>query len=132
MYLFLSLSDVFYRFHDGRGEFTASLAKDMEGLISLFEASNLNFGGELILYKANEFSRIHLKSCMKSLDTDLELHIKQTLETPYHLTLQRLKARQILDNNKFFYYNFNIVELGKLDFTILQSMYQEEFKEFTR
>nr|UXP86188.1 putative linalool synthase [Meistera aculeata] len=126
-------TDVFYRFHDGRGEFMASLAKDMEGLISLFEASNLNFGGELILYRANEFSRIHL---MNSLDTDLVVHIKQTLETPYHLTPQRFKARQILDNNasnnKTFYYNFNIVELGKMDFAILQSMYQEELKEVTR
>lgn len=114
----------------------ASLTKDMEGLISLFEASNLNFGGELILYRANEFSRIHLESYMNSLDTDLEVHIKQTLEIPYHLTLQTFKARHILDNNasnnKFFYYNFDIVELGKMDFTILQSMYQEEFKEVTR
>ncbi|KAG6469938.1 (3S,6E)-nerolidol synthase 1-like isoform X1 [Zingiber officinale] len=126
-------TDVFYRFLDRSGEFMASLANQMEGLISLFEASNLNFGGELMLYRANEFSRIHLKPYMTSLDSDLAVHIKQILENPYHLTLQRFKARQILDNNiSKSYYNFNIVELGKMDFTMIQSLHQKELKEVTR
>ncbi|XP_074592122.1 (3S,6E)-nerolidol synthase 1-like [Curcuma longa] len=126
-------TDVFDRFLDRRGEFMASLTKEIEGLISLFEASNLNFGGELILYRANEFSRIHLKPYMTSLDADLAVHIKQILDNPYHLTLERFKARQILDNNTSkFYYNFNIVELGKMDFSMIQSLHQKELKEVSR
>ncbi|KAG6474520.1 hypothetical protein ZIOFF_068457 [Zingiber officinale] len=124
-------TDVLRRFHDGRGEFIASLSKEMDGLMNLFEASNLNTGGELILYRANEFSSHHLRSYMASLGPEFTVAIEQVLEAPSHMTLKRFKARQYLDRDNF-YHNLHVRELGKMDFTMLQSLHQKELKEVTR
>ncbi|KAG6472735.1 hypothetical protein ZIOFF_070212 [Zingiber officinale] len=124
-------TDVLRRFHDGRGEFMASLSKEMDGLMNLFEASNLNTGGELILYRANEFSSHHLRSYMASLGPEFTVAIEQVLEAPSHMTLKRFKARQYLDRDNF-YHNLHVRELGKMDFTMLQSLHQKELKEVTR
>ncbi|XP_042445180.1 (3S,6E)-nerolidol synthase 1-like [Zingiber officinale] len=123
-------TDVLRRFHDGRGEFMASLSKEMDGLMNLFEASNLNTGGELILYRANEFSSHHLRSYMASLGPEFTVAIEQVLEAPSHMTLKRFKARQYLDRDNF-YHNLHVRELGKMDFTMLQSLHQKELKEVT-
>ncbi|KAG6472743.1 hypothetical protein ZIOFF_070220 [Zingiber officinale] len=124
-------TDVLNRFHDGRGEFMASLSKEMDGLMNLFEASNLNTGGELILYRANQFSSRHLRSYMASLEPEAAVAIEHVLETPSHMTLQRFQARKYLDSDNF-YHNLHVRELGKMDFTILQSLHQMELKEVTR
>ncbi|XP_074558239.1 (3S,6E)-nerolidol synthase 1-like [Curcuma longa] len=124
-------TDVLHRFHDGRGEFMASLSKEMNGLMSLFEASNLNTGGEFILYRANEFSSRHLRSYMASLGPEFAVAIDQVLEAPSHMTLQRFRARQYLDSHNL-YHNLNVRELGEMDFTMLQSLHQKELKEVTR
>ncbi|KAG6474512.1 hypothetical protein ZIOFF_068449 [Zingiber officinale] len=124
-------TDVLRRFHDGRGEFMASLSKEMDGLMNLFEASNLNTGGELILYRANEFSSHHLRSYMASLGPEFAVAIEQVLEAPSHMTLQRFKARRYLDGENF-YHNLHVRELGEMDFTMLQSLHQKELKEVTR
>ncbi|XP_042442281.1 (3S,6E)-nerolidol synthase 1-like [Zingiber officinale] len=123
-------TDVLNRFHDGRGEFMASLSKEMDGLMNLFEASNLNTGGELILYRANQFSSRHLRSYMASLEPEAAVAIEHVLETPSHMTLQRFQARKYLDSDNF-YHNLHVRELGKMDFTILQSLHQMELKEVT-
>ncbi|KAG6472731.1 hypothetical protein ZIOFF_070208 [Zingiber officinale] len=124
-------TDVLRRFHDGRGEFMASLSKEMDGLMNLFEASNLNTGGELILYRANEFSSHHLRSYMASLGPEFAVTIEHVLETPSHMTLQRFQARKYLDSDNF-YHNLHVRELGEMDFTMLQSLHQKELKEVTR
>ncbi|XP_074557925.1 (3S,6E)-nerolidol synthase 1-like [Curcuma longa] len=124
-------TDVLHRFHDGRGEFMASLSKEMDGLMSLFEASNLNTGGELILYRAKEFSSHHLRSYMASLGPEFAVAIEQVLEAPSHMTLQRFRARQYLDSTDNFYHDLNVRELGEMDFTMLQSLHQKELKEVT-
>ncbi|XP_042441429.1 (3S,6E)-nerolidol synthase 1-like [Zingiber officinale] len=124
-------TDVLRRFHDGRGEFMASLSKEMDGLMNLFEASNLNTGGELILYRANEFSSHHLRSYMASLGPEFAVTIEHVLETPSHMTLQRFQARKYLDSDNF-YHNLHVRELGEMDFTMLQSLHQKELKQVTR
>jgi Terpene synthase, N-terminal domain len=118
---------------DAKGEFKQSLSNNLEGLVSLHEASFLNMGEE-ILYKANEFSTKHLKSSMKDLGPDAGALVRHTLEHPYHISLKNYKAKHYLklplsQRTKA---SSSMEELAQIEFQANQQLYQEEFKKITR
>lgn len=47
---------------DAHGKFKESLAKDIDGLLSLYEASYLGANGEDVLSQAKEFTTTHLRN----------------------------------------------------------------------
>ncbi|KAE8727372.1 putative terpene synthase 9 [Hibiscus syriacus] len=76
-------TDVFNKFRGRDGKFVESLGSDMTALLSLYEASHLGMHGEDVMDEAKEFSSGHLKSSWETLDCDLAMQVKQSLENLY-------------------------------------------------
>ena len=57
-------ADVFESFKDEEGKFKVKISNDVQGLLSLYEASYLSFEGETV-WEAKAFSRTHLMNLMK-------------------------------------------------------------------
>jgi hypothetical protein len=75
-------ADVFDKFRSSDGRFMDSLSSDVEGLLSLYEASHLGMHGQNTLEEARLFSVQNLKSLMGKLDTDSAEQVRQSLENP--------------------------------------------------
>ncbi|CAL9167758.1 unnamed protein product [Musa hybrid cultivar] len=124
-------SNIFSIFLDGKGNFSSSLTKEIDGMVNLYEASYLNTGEEM-LYRANTFASEHLKSSMACLESNDARFIQQTLDYPYHMSLQRYKARQYLDHHHQDKGIRRIIqELARMDFILIQSLHKQELKEMT-
>ncbi|KAK5772223.1 probable terpene synthase 9 [Gossypium arboreum] len=125
-------SDVFNKFMNSDGKFKECLSEDAAGLLSLYEASHLGVHEEDVLDEAKAFSTKHLKLALDKLELekDLAQQIKESLEVPLHWRLPRMEARNFIniyqrDENK----KLALLELAKLDFNLLQSVYLQELKE---
>ncbi|KAK9924601.1 hypothetical protein M0R45_032964 [Rubus argutus] len=128
-------SDLFNKFRSGEGSFKYSLSNDVEGLLSLFEASHLGMPGEDVLEEAKSFSMKHLNLCTGTiLNDDNKLkRVQQSLETPIHWRMPRIEALNFIDiyqsdDSR----NLALLELAKLDYNLVQSVYQTEIKELSR
>ncbi|PPS20465.1 hypothetical protein GOBAR_AA00117 [Gossypium barbadense] len=124
--------DVFNKFMNSDGKFKECLSEDAAGLLSLYEASHLGVHEEDVLDEAKAFSTKHLKLALDKLELekDLAQQIKESLEVPLHWRLPRMEARNFIniyqrDENK----KLALLELAKLDFNLLQSVYLQELKE---
>ncbi|GLU05007.1 hypothetical protein SLE2022_221320 [Rubroshorea leprosula] len=124
-------SEVFNKFLGEDGKFMDNLREDLKGILSLYEASYLGIGGEDILEEANNFSTRHLKSSlMQILDSNISEQVQLSLEIPVHQRLPWIEARNFInvyqrDKSK----SLLLLELAKLDYNIVQSLYLEELKE---
>ncbi|XP_021300344.1 probable terpene synthase 9 [Herrania umbratica] len=125
-------SDVFNKFMDSDGKFKDSLREDVAGLLSLYEASYVGLHGEDVLEEANKFSTKHLELAMEKLDKDLAEQVKESLQVPLYWRLPRIEARNFVniyqrDSKR----NLDLLELAKLDFNLLQSVYVKELKKLS-
>ncbi|CDP11851.1 unnamed protein product [Coffea canephora] len=128
--------DIFERFRDRSGNFGnlgRSLAKDVRGILSLYEASHLAYEGEDTLQEAKSFTSLHLKSSKELVDSNMSEEIKHALELPYHHRMRRLEARWNIEtcakrNGK----NQILLELAKLDFNKVQSVLQGDLQDVLR
>ncbi|KAL6136845.1 hypothetical protein ACLB2K_062140 [Fragaria x ananassa] len=128
-------SDLFNQFRNGEGSFKDSLSNDVEGLLSLYEASHLGMPGEDVLEEANSFSSKKLKQSMSTIlnDDNLLKRVEQSLETPVHWRMPRIEALNFIsmyerDDSR----NLVLLELAKLDYNLVQSVHQNEIKELSR
>ncbi|XP_062153085.1 tricyclene synthase TPS4, chloroplastic-like isoform X2 [Alnus glutinosa] len=125
--------DVFNSFEDHSGNFKECLRKDVKGMLSLYEASYLAFEGENILEEARAFTRMHLKDLKGDVSKSMAEQVSHALEVPLHRRMQRLEARWYIEAyNKREGANSLILELAKLDFNIVQSVFQRELKDMSR
>jgi len=128
-------ADIFMSFKDEEGKFKHEISNDVEGMLSLYEASYLSLEGESV-WEANAFSRTHLMNLMKEglMDAKMAEQVRHVLEgLPYHRSCFRLMARQYINRyDKIESYNLLLLELAKLDFNMEQSLYQNELKELSR
>ncbi|XP_027363290.1 isoprene synthase, chloroplastic-like [Abrus precatorius] len=125
--------DVFERFKEKEGSFSAELKGDVRGLLSLYEASYLGFEGENLLDEARAFSITHLKNLNEGVDTKLAEQVSHALELPYHRRVHRLEARWFIDKFEVKEPHDGILlELAKLDFNTVQSLQQKELRELSR
>ncbi|XP_062151834.1 probable terpene synthase 9 [Alnus glutinosa] len=132
-YGFSISSDVFDKFRSCGGRFMDSLSGDMEGLLSLYEASHLRMNGENTLKEARDFSIEKLKSLMGKLDGDSAEQVRHSLEIPLYWRMQRIEARNFIDvYQKDTAKNLTLLELAKLDYNLVQSIYQQELEELAR
>ncbi|PON51936.1 Squalene/phytoene synthase [Trema orientale] len=115
--------DVFDRFRGQDGRFLDSLSGDVEGLLSLYEASHLGMPGENALEETKNFTirKLQYFSTVK-MDGSLAKLIEQSLRV--------FEARNFID-----IYHMDetksptLLELAQLDYNLVQSVYQKELKE---
>ncbi|XP_010665800.2 (3S,6E)-nerolidol synthase 1 [Beta vulgaris subsp. vulgaris] len=91
-------ADTFDNFKNEDGKFKQELCKDTKGLLSLFEASELNIPGDEILDEAAYFTWNLLKSSLSNIHENAAVIIKTTLINPHHKSLPRLTAKKELPN----------------------------------
>ncbi|KAK7290801.1 hypothetical protein RIF29_05508 [Crotalaria pallida] len=130
-------SDVFKKFKNEEGKFDETLTKDVEGLWSLYEASQLRTHADDILDEACDFTYTRLKSLL--LANQLSSHslaaqINRSLNIPIHKRLPRSEAARYYmnayeDNPS---HNEILLTFAKLDFNSLQKMHQKEVGSITK
>lgn len=127
---------MFDKFRDNNGKFKENLVGDVQGLLSLYNASYLGIDGEEALEEAKSFSIKHLKLWLRNLKGNnaiLASHVQQALDVPLHWRMPRIEARNFIDiyqTNQA--KNLALLELAKLDYNLVQSVYQTELKELAK
>ncbi|KAH7538413.1 hypothetical protein FEM48_Zijuj03G0196800 [Ziziphus jujuba var. spinosa] len=126
--------EVFNVFKDETGKFKACLSKDTEGMLSLYQASYYLTQGETILEEAKAFATKYLKQYLQTQinnkDQFLAKQVSHALELPLHWRVPRLETRWFIElcDNQQSMVNPILIELAKLDFNMLQAVYQEDLK----
>jgi len=119
---------VFNQFKDEQGNYSETLITDVEGMLSLYEASHMMVHGEEILEKALAFTSTHLESIVTQLSPFLAAQVKHSLKQALHRNFPRLEARRyipIYENDPS--HNESLLTFAKLDFNVLQSLHRKEF-----
>ncbi|KAK2376551.1 putative terpene synthase [Trifolium repens] len=120
--------NVFNKFKNEEGNFSERLISDVEGMLSLYEATHIMVHGEDILEEALAFTTTHLESIANQLSHSYAIQVKHSLRQTLHKNLPRLEARSyifIYEQNPS--HDENLLILAKLDFNMLQSLHQKEF-----
>nr|QBA83620.1 terpene synthase [Mentha x piperita] len=126
--------DVFSEFIDPQGNFKESIINDVEGILSLYEASNYGVHGEEILDKALGFCSSRLESLVTDMnDTCLSRQVKEALKIPISKTLTRLGARKFISTyREVDSHNEKLLNFAILDFNLVQRLHQNELSHLTR
>ena len=104
--------------------------KDVQGLLSLYEASFLGFDGEETLEEARDFTTKHLVNLIPCMHPHLKEKVQRSLELPLHWRTPRLEARWYIDRyERSRNMNPSLLQLAKLDFNLVQSTHQKELKK---
>ncbi|XP_020554155.1 germacrene-D synthase-like [Sesamum indicum] len=125
--------DIFNKFIDGEGNFKASLIKNLEVMLELFEAAQFRIVGEEILEKALEFSSSNLESSLSNMNSSLSTQVKEALKIPILKSSNRVGAKKFIS-----IYQQNVshseilLNFAKLDFNIIQKTHQKELNDITR
>ncbi|KAH9651258.1 alpha-humulene/(-)-(E)-beta-caryophyllene synthase [Citrus sinensis] len=127
-------ADVFKRFKDSDGNFKTSLAKDVRGMLSLFEATHLGVHEENILDEALAFTTSQLESiAAHQISSPLAEQVKHALIQPIHRGLQRLEATHYIPiYQEQSSHNEALLTFAKLDFNKLQKLHQKELGDISR
>ncbi|KAI9083080.1 hypothetical protein K1719_034984 [Acacia pycnantha] len=120
--------DMFNKFKDEQGNLSENIASDVEGMLSLYEASHLSVHGENILDEALAFTANRLCSVTVESNPFLAAKLEQSLKQSPYRGLPRLEARKYI----CIYHlhpscNQLLLKLAKLDFNMLQKLHQKEF-----
>ncbi|KAK0577874.1 hypothetical protein LWI29_001613 [Acer saccharum] len=125
--------EVFNSFIDKMGNFKVCFSEDTKAMLSLYEASYYGLEGENIMEEAWQFTTKHLKN-LESTDTDsnLAMEVKHALELPLHWRALRIETRWFIDiYERRKDMNEILLEFAKLDFNIVQGIYQQELKDLS-
>ncbi|XP_028807764.1 (-)-germacrene D synthase-like [Neltuma alba] len=122
--------DMFNKFKDAQGSFSEKIASDVEGMLSLYEASHLSVHGEDILDEALAFTLNRLHRSITTIESNpfLAAKLRHSLKQCPYRGLPRLEARKYIS-----IYHLNpscnqvLLKLAKLDFNMLQKLHQKEF-----
>ncbi|KAG8369466.1 hypothetical protein BUALT_Bualt14G0016600 [Buddleja alternifolia] len=118
------------------GHFKSNISNDIKGLLSLYEASYLSMEGESIMDLARDLASYHLKQKLEKkqdLDQNLAAQITRSLDLPRHWRMLRMEARWFIEVYEMGPdMNPVLLEFAKLDFNMVQAMYQDELKQLSR
>uniref|UniRef100_A0A1D1ZD67 (-)-germacrene D synthase n=1 Tax=Anthurium amnicola TaxID=1678845 RepID=A0A1D1ZD67_9ARAE len=126
-------SDDFNKFKDADGQFRSSLGSNVKGLLSLYDAAYVGTHADAVLEEAITFCKHQLQHKMDHLESHLAVEVARALETPLIRRMRRLEASKFIT----FYEALNeaqndlILELAKLDFSVLQSLHQDEIRNLS-
>ncbi|RDX75093.1 (-)-germacrene D synthase, partial [Mucuna pruriens] len=127
------LIDIFKKFKNNQGNFSQKVAKDVQGMWSLFEAAQLRVRGEDILDEALDFTHTHLKSLTNQLSSPFAAQISHCLRKPLQKGVPRLEARRYIS-----FYEEDpshckvLLTFAKLDFNMLQELHKKEVSSITK
>ncbi|KDP35321.1 hypothetical protein JCGZ_09480 [Jatropha curcas] len=127
--------DVFSNFQDEMGNFKTCLGENLEGMLSLYEASFLEEEGESILQVARDFTTGYLNGYIKRNKNDkyTSMLITHALEMPLHWRMPRLETRWFIDiYARKQGMDSLLLELAMLDFNYVQAIHQEDLKYSSR
>lgn len=115
------------------GKLKEIVGEDINGLIALYEASQLSIKGENILEEAAKFSSQILNEKMAFVDQHQARTARNTLRHPYHKSLAKFMAQNyIRDFNAPDGWQHALVELANSDFNMARSIHQKELSEVSR
>ncbi|KAJ4840101.1 hypothetical protein Tsubulata_024911 [Turnera subulata] len=127
-------SDVFDQFKDEKGNFMENLTQDLQGLLSLYEASFLSMQEEKVLDDALAFTTAHLKSMVSQLSSPHAKQVSDALYRPIHWRVQ--KQEQLNHISQYEQdgsaHSEAVLKMAKLDFNIVQALYQEELSSLSK
>ncbi|KAL2341992.1 hypothetical protein Fmac_009932 [Flemingia macrophylla] len=126
-------ADVFGKFTNKEGKFNQNLARNLKGMIDLYEASQLSIAGEDILDEAAQFSGLVLKEKMACLDDHEAKFVRKTLEHPFHKSLALFTSKDFRGD----FHGMNgwlgsLKEVAKLDSSLLQRLHQQEIIQVSK
>ncbi|KAL5054412.1 hypothetical protein RYX36_035094 [Vicia faba] len=117
--------DIFDIFWDNRGKLKDTFYKDINGLIALFEASQLSIQGEDYLESAGQFCREYLNEWSSTFHDHAQVNfIAQTLMCPIHKTLSRFTPTIIQSQNVT--WTNSLQRLSKIDTQMVSSLHLKE------
>nr|QPL17962.1 terpene synthase [Lathyrus odoratus] len=127
------LPDAFEKFKNEHGNFNETLIGDIEGMLSLYEATHMRIHGEDILDEAFSFTSSHLKMMTTHLSPSLATKINHTLKRPLFKNLPRLVARNYISTyEEDPSHDATLLLLAKLDFNLLQKQHQKELGDISK
>ncbi|KAH9625008.1 hypothetical protein KSS87_022934 [Heliosperma pusillum] len=120
-------SDIFNKFKATKDEIKDSVTEDVEGMISLYEATHLRLHGETILEKALGFTKNGLELKLPSLRPFIAARVSHSLRSPVQKRLPRLGAREYMSlYQDIELHNQVLLKFAKLDFNLLQLQHIQE------
>nr|AYV65217.1 sesquiterpene synthase [Ageratina adenophora] len=130
-------SEIFNKYKNKNGNFLESMREDVQGMLSLYEATHMRVDGEDVLDEALEFTKHHLRNKIKnhtfSDDMSLETQIHQALQQPLRKRLARLEAlRYIPIYQQQESHNNDLLSFAKLDFNLLQELHRKELSQISK
>ncbi|KAI7732400.1 hypothetical protein M8C21_025798, partial [Ambrosia artemisiifolia] len=126
-------AEAFQNFMDANGELKRSLSEDIEGLLSLYEASYLGSSGEDFLSHAKEFTIRNLSKSASKLSPKLQRKVLDGLKLPRHMRMERLEARRYIEEyGNEDDHNTIVLEFAKCDYNKVQTVLQGELVKVTR
>ncbi|KAL8162565.1 hypothetical protein V2J09_014054 [Rumex salicifolius] len=125
--------DVFKKFMDDNGNFKESIKKDVDGILSLYEAAQLMIHGEAILDLALSFAATCLRSVLPHLSPVYTKRVLHALNHPVHKWIPRLNSVWYFSiYNEMEQSNETLLEFSKLDFNIVQKLHQQELSNLSK
>nr|QEY10189.1 terpene synthase 5 [Scutellaria barbata] len=127
-------SSVFEKFTDKDKKFLKSLSNDVEGLLSLYEAANVQISGEEILDEGLVFAVNNLKRMLHEELESSALHkVNQALEQPLHKGMPVLQSRRYISiYQKDHKRDELLLTFAKFNFNYLQNLYKNELSQLLR
>ncbi|KEH30760.1 putative lyase [Medicago truncatula] len=127
------LPDVFKKFKNEQGNFKETLVGDVEGMLSLYEATHMRIHGEEILDDALSFTSLHLEMMTTQLSPSVATKINHSLKRPLFKNLPRLVARHYISTyEEDPSHDATLLLLAKLDFNLLQKQHQKEVGDISK
>lgn len=124
--MLLHLTDIFDKFWDNKGKLKLSLCKDINGLIALFEASQLSIEGEDYLDEAEESSRQYLNMWLSRFHDHPQVKVvADSLRYPIRKSLPRFTSTNSLQLQNTGWTS-SLKELCRINAEIMSSLHLKE------
>ncbi|XP_039012386.1 (+)-delta-cadinene synthase isozyme A-like [Hibiscus syriacus] len=125
--------EAFNMFKDVEGNFKASPASDVRGLLELYEASHMRIQGDDILEEAISFTKAQLTLSLPALDHPLSEQVDHALKQSIRRGLPRVEARKFISvYEDIESHNKALLQFAKIDFNLLQLLHRKELSEICR
>ncbi|QCD84254.1 linalool synthase [Vigna unguiculata] len=118
-------ADIFDNFWDNNGKLKQTLCEDINGLIALFEASQLSIEGEDYLHEAEESSRQYLNMLLSRFHDHPQMKVvADSLRYPIRKSLPRFTSTNLQLQNTG--WTSSLKELCRIDTEMISSLHLKE------